>query len=443
MSTSTLHISLDPQAAAAEVPIEVRRDDLRIVARGLSTESVEVEPGQYFVSGNLPDGREARGRVEVKAGESATVDLALDPPPESPPPPQPAPAPPSSADTPRALPPLSKSAPSILDRLAAPIRRWLDDTLGGMLGTTVLGGDAGEEEQEERLDRAIEEALEKRGVTLKLRAFSGNVLREPLNPVEVSGVDPLGDDLGGVVRLASYVPSNLTVQLIQPGFPAVNATLMPTGEDIVVRPPAYAGGPWRLGVRLENQREQQLLRYIERGAVKQASLVAQSPNALAESALRSKIAAPIPAAVGAYVLLRIGDLDRLHDWTRNLRDWIDWLPDGVAIYAEHLARQGKHAEALAVLLELPQRGLPAFSDGLTYAVDRLRLYTDYTDRFDAEALERGAALLDQLRPFATHADFTHPGLTYAGSDPAIPDARPVSEADLEGVGGFDVRVPRL
>lgn len=452
MSTSTLHIRFESETLEFEVPVEVRRADLRVVARGLSSEPVEVEPGMYFVSGSLSDGREARGRVEVKAGEEATVGLALDPPPEPPPVLQPSPAP-QPGPVPRSAPsgPPAEGMPrssaskssSILSRLADPLFRWLDRSLGGALETTVASGDPDEREQTERLDRAIEQALDRQGTTLKLRAFSGNALREALEPVDVTGLDPLDDPLSSRVLLTSYEAPNLTVQLLQPGHPAQNATLMPTGSDIVLRAPSYAGGPWRLAIHLEKEREQRLLRYVERGAVRQASLVAQSPNALAESALRSKIAAPIPAALGAYVLLRIGDLDRLHNWTANLKNWIDWLPDGVAIYAEHLARQGKHKEALDVLLELPARGLPAFSDGLTYAVDRLRLYTSHTTRFEAAALERAAELLGRLRPFAAHADFTQPGLTYTGLDPAQPDVHSLTQAEVDALDAFSQRVPNL
>src|SRR2546423_15128052 len=96
-----------------------------------------------------------------------------------------------------------------------------------------------------------------------------------------------------------------------------------------------------------------------------------SPELDAEELLEDKQQDPIAAAVGGYALLRFSALERLHDWTANLHSWFEWLPDGAAIRGEHLARMGQHDEALDAFLTLPSRGLPLFSDGLAYAVNRL------------------------------------------------------------------------
>ena len=60
----------------------------------------------------------------------------------------------------------------------------------------------------------------------------------------------------------------------------------------------------------------------------------------AEAMLRGKVANPIGAALGGYALLRLNELDRLHDWPDNLAQWFDWLPDGAVIAAETAARRG-------------------------------------------------------------------------------------------------------
>ena len=40
------------------------------------------------------------------------------------------------------------------------------------------------------------------------------------------------------------------------------------------------------------------------------------------------------------MLLRLGELDRLHDWTHNLAELVPVAPDGLAPWGEHQARLG-------------------------------------------------------------------------------------------------------
>jgi ElaB/YqjD/DUF883 family membrane-anchored ribosome-binding protein len=79
------------------------------------------------------------------------------------------------------------------------------------------------------------------------------------------------------------------------------------------------------------------------------------------------------------------------------------------IRAEHLARLGSHEEALALFLDLPTRGLPLFSDGLTYAIDRLRSYTEIRGLVsDPSSLSRALRLLRKLQYIASKTDFNSP-----------------------------------
>ena len=114
--------------------------------------------------------------------------------------------------------------------------------------------------------------------------------------------------------------------------------------------------------------------------------VAGSVDRQAEELLRQKAGDPVAAAAGAYALLYLGELDRLHDWTMNLADWFPWLPDGTVIAAEHRAREGDHDRARQLLRELDYVDgalVPWLSAGLFYTCDRLRTY--------CEAPRRGAA----------------------------------------------------
>jgi hypothetical protein len=64
-----------------------------------------------------------------------------------------------------------------------------------------------------------------------------------------------------------------------------------------------------------------------------------------ENALREKLQSPVAAAIAATVLLRCGALDYLHDWPRNLADWVEWLPDGPVLWAETLLRRSEIARS--------------------------------------------------------------------------------------------------
>jgi hypothetical protein len=166
---------------------------------------------------------------------------------------------------------------------------------------------------------------------------------------------------------------------------------------------------------------------------------ARPTQAIAESAeqlLARKDADPVGAAVGAYAILRVGAIEQLHEWTRNLREWFPWLPDGAAICGEHLARQGRFEEAFDAFLEVPTRGLPLFSDGLFYTVDRLKLYCGerIKTRGRIDPLQSQAAF-EQLQPFATWLRRQRPISTWPGLDVARPNAEnaPITAASAAGL----------
>jgi hypothetical protein len=231
------------------------------------------------------------------------------------------------------------------------------------------------------------------------------------------------------------------VQLMQPGQPALNVLLPhapPFGSEFTVT--LGADNRPVISVHLRNFTAEALLRYYERGMVLQVENLAgkDSPEVVSEDLLYGKVADPIAACVGAYALLRLGELDRLHEWTENLKNWFDWLPDGLAIRAEHLARRGQHAQALDNLLQLPERGLPYFSDGLAFALNRLRTYLSYEGKGElAGDLDKARQVLSALNPFAQFTDFSRPVLTFTGLEPNRPDDQPCAE-DLFGYGGVDL-----
>jgi hypothetical protein len=136
-------------------------------------------------------------------------------------------------------------------------------------------------------------------------------------------------------------------------------------------------------------------------------------------------------------------MERLHDWTKNLYTWFGWLPDGAALYGEHLARLGEHEGAVKVFAEVPQRGLPVLADSFFYVYERLRSYTalkkEKARGVDIELVKKTLAPLER---FAFWIHRRRALLSYRGLDPRdprkdapAPDAPPPDAVSLEGVLG--------
>jgi hypothetical protein len=116
-----------------------------------------------------------------------------------------------------------------------------------------------------------------------------------------------------------------------------------------------------------------------------------------EDVLREKLESPVAAAIAATVLLRCGGLDYLHDWPRNLANWIEWLPDGPVLWAETLLRRNDRARKLRHIVERGQRpGVAgsAYSDDAAQ-VRSLAIQPEYKEarQFFAKLSDRGPPLL--------------------------------------------------
>jgi hypothetical protein len=97
----------------------------------------------------------------------------------------------------------------------------------------------------------------------------------------------------------------------------------------------------------------------------------------AERLLHGRMQNPIAAALGGYALLKLNDLDRIHDLADNLSAWFEWLPDGAVIAGEVAARREEDAHAAELFQTAIRRGLPLFSEGLSLLATRLpRLLAD-------------------------------------------------------------------
>lgn len=453
------------------LPIEIRKPNMVLVMRTDASESVDVPPGMYFVNLKMPAGQESWSEVKVVEGQDNTVQLGPDAEDQ----------PPSGSSevqhyftVPNFVQPQTESffgswtasgAFGAIIGAGMGAREWAiadSNIIGGILGG-VVGAAAGiglafywnkivpsvnpnwtgvNPGWTSPVLKRVPGSLWKESTEARLRKFSGNVLSVNYSPDE-EWTPSAAAATGNVTKIVIQGDNRGQIlQLLQAGEPPLNVVLPTWAENSCqVFLTKLPRGKYSMDVYLKNTSADLLLCYWERGLWQLAAGVANSAAISAKELLYQKQQHPIAAAVGAYALLRLGELERLHDWAENLKNWFDWLPDGVAIRGEQLARLGKHEEALRVFCELPGRGLPYFSDGLSYTVDRLRLYLSFGEKhFKAEDLKQAASVLALLDPFVAFADFRTPLLTYTGLDPGKPDAEPVCK-NLASYGGLELAKP--
>lgn len=295
-------------------PVKAVRRSTGEVVRGMSYETLDVAPGSYLVSCELPAGQLLSTIVAVGDGDAAKALL------------EPAVGERSPHEwqarahyhvAPRVRGPISKGFGPRLDVELTFIAR--QHALGSFAPPSTVSGGEG-------------------FVSLELDVGSGD---------------------GDLVAVLRERPED-----------RIQALVVPRGQSVRLVALAEAGGV-RLELQLADPEVDMLLRSAARADHEGTSMLAQR---VAEKALAAKLSDPIGAAIGAATLLRFNELERLRDWPQNLMSWIDWLPDGAALHGEHMARLGDHTEALAAFLQVGQRGIPFLGDSIQYTVTRLREY---------------------------------------------------------------------
>jgi molecular chaperone DnaK len=427
MSTLSFNINLPTEKLKSlDLPIEIRKPNMALVKRTLASQSVGVKPGTYYVTVTLPAGQEISNTVEVGEGAHEVVVLTLDPDDDL-----------SARDD---LPKLGKPPNFfLLNNLSFANESEPSDSLHRKSLLLNFEVELSSRPRAVRARRSgwVEKTFVRRGVAARLRRFIGNLLEADGFTTAEDRWERNESESSDVIQFSMKGDDRSQIaQLLQPHRPAVNLTLPAWVEE----PCALAltrlpNGGYLMEAHLAHPTANLLMRYLEQGLWEPAADVVESTSLSARELLYQKQRYPIAATVVAYALLRFGDPERLHDWTDSLMDGFAWLPDTVTIRAEHLAMAGQHEEALEVFCELPARGLPCFSDGLSYAVNRLRLYTSLGEKhFKAEKLEVAATLLKRLELFIPFVNFRRPVLTYTGIDPSQPNAVPVE--NLSEYGGF-------
>ncbi|HEU4874032.1 MAG TPA: hypothetical protein VFT44_13110 [Pyrinomonadaceae bacterium] len=441
-----------------DLPVEIRKPNMVLVKRALATEKVDLEPGTYYVGIKMPAGQESWSEVKVEDG-LGYKKIKLGPEPEEIVSIQSGDAARTPASESQELqeyfaPTYVTPAVEELTYLALIVAAVAGALIGGAVTYWVTEGNSklatgialviGGGVSVLLLSKVLRPgytALQQRMREARLGQFKGNVL---------TGECRIDDDLSSIkqnVRATSDLieigfegrNQNQIIQLLQSGEPAVNVVIPAWQErGCLVVLKKQLDARYSMEVHLKHTEAELLLRYWEQGRWQLAANAIGSTAVSAERLLFQKTQHPISAAIGAYVLLRLGALDRLHNWSENLMNWFQWLPDGAAIRGEHLARMGEHQLALQAFCVLRERGLPYFSDGLSYAVDRLRLYQSLGQKqFEPKDLENCVTTLKHLEPFSYFTDFSKPLTTFTGLDPNKPDSKPVT-GKLTSFNGVDV-----
>ena len=411
-----------------DLPVEIRKPNMVLVQRARSSERVELEPGTYYVGIKMPAGPESWSQVTVPGEGYERIRLG----PES------GQTPASQTEelqeyfTPSYVPPPSKELSYLeiiggaaLVALVSAVIAYL--ITGSELTTTLsaLAGGALVVALSPKVLRPGYTAVKQYTHDVKLRQFSGNVLTGECKLDENSSLFSEQIPLTNELIEIDFEGKNQgqIIQLLQTGEKPLNVILpawQERGCRIVLK--RQPDARYSLEVHLKHAEAELLLRYWEQGYWQLAANVSDSIAVSAEQLLHDKLQHPISAAIGSYALLRLGALERLHDWSENLMNRFTWLPDGAAVRGEHLARLGKHHEALQAFCQLRERGLPYLSDGLSYAVERLRHYQSVgKKRFSEDDLQKCAATLALLEPFSYFTDFSKLLTTFTGLDPSKPD----------------------
>ncbi|CAN0281815.1 unnamed protein product, partial [Phaeothamnion confervicola] len=125
--------------------------------------------------------------------------------------------------------------------------------------------------------------------------------------------------------------------------------------------------PIDVTVSTDHYKAETLITLLTNGAIRSAKRLSNADEA--ESLLYQKMANPVTAAIGGYFLLKIDELERLHDWANNLANWFPWLPDGAIIHATQLlSKKEKTDDDIKMirtrLLSAAAECIPVYSEGL-------------------------------------------------------------------------------
>lgn len=263
--------------------------------------------------------------------------------------------------------------------------------------------------------------------------FSGvwiRLWRKMNNRWEIAPIPNLGDaswEENGV-SYSIYVGSEM--HCIQVGGENIRSRFvalpLESSIQILISPaigPEDAVYPLDITVSSNKWKAESLLTMLMQGNMSAADSMMSDASGDAEIFLMRKGGAPSTAAIGAYYLLRKGELPKLHSWPKNLAEWFPQMADGAIIYAWQLIRDPQltgidiHETVVDRLLEAADRGFPIYTEGLKLLHEGLRFHAKQSDYRKVEAAEAN----QKIAAFALAAEFSEPTVTFNGDHPSLPD----------------------
>lgn len=361
-----VHFKLPDGVSDTMLPIAVRQYSTKIAGKGVIGGEFLLAPGKYVASVDLPDGSIVVEPIEVQLSDQRQIIE------------------------------LTAVAPSLSeaeDRHGGLLQDYFDlaphhdesFTSKGILPAT--HGNKFETEFEaaahsrqqsisrQWAPRSGQDALIKAGFKasrLKLNMDGQFVKGDPI------AISPLSADRGTIYIEGKKEPGQFVLITPEgsPGDHESIAVAIPASGRFDAVEFTISSTPYLRAIPvLANSRANVTLSYLtEQSYSKVETHVGNDPEVEFRQLLQQKVADPIAAAVGGYGLLALNSYKPLEAWSRNLTNVAPWLPDGFAIHGETLARLGKHDQASRYFLSLCKLGIPVFSAGLSFAVDRIGTY---------------------------------------------------------------------
>lgn len=398
-------------------PVEVRDLAMKLVGRTRTGSEIEVRPGTYTVSVSLPDGTRPVEFIEVAPGASETLKIEWERPRFGK-----ASQVALARKTVRKRQARAEMPPKVarakwrprksLPRLARRMARVLGASLPGSITW-------GPREEAEPPAPAVTTGFQMRFLTF---GVGGGETTVPADGLRMHSSECAFDEdvLQVSVRVdCSFCTSRLTfAQIAMPGRIPISVALpiSPDGmaQDCMLNL-AISGGRVDTSVELGgHDAVREAAHYVERGDLANAAAVISQ----AEDLLFGKVAHPLGAVVGGYILLRLGALDRLHDWPKNLASWFEWLPDGAVIAGEQAVRRGDVPQAIEYFLQAANRGLPVFAGVYSMLLSRLQEFASSGDTVvvGTDQVRKSKAALRRIRRWASFVDFAELVTTVRGAD---------------------------
>ena len=223
---------------------------------------------------------------------------------------------------------------------------------------------------------------------------------------------------------------NRGLQFLQVGGPNIpwRFVALPPNEELkcLIRPNSGSSAlthPLEVVVASQNWEAETILTLLKNNAVDKAQSLYEN-SSLAESLLYGKLEDPCAAAIGAYYLLRLESFDRLRDWTKNLANWMEWMPDGSIIWVWQLIKEGRQNgnvdidEVRRRLLEACERGMPIYTEGFKLLWEGLRMLNDTLP--DDELV---SVALKKVYKYVEAIDWNSAVTTFNGKHPSEPSKK--------------------